>query len=63
MFRVSRGRSDGDGFFAIKAVLLAVGAGLGIAGMAYDVSVLVWAAIGVLAVAVILRVVGRRRAR
>ena len=63
MFRASRGDLTGaDRFFAIKAVLFVLGASLGIAGMVTETGWLVWIAIGVLAVAIVVRLVGSRRA-
>ena len=63
MFRASRGDvTRPDRFFAIKAVLFVVGASLGIAGMVAEAGWLVWVAIGVLAVAIVVRMVGARSA-
>ena len=63
MFRVSRDRKGEDSFFAIKVALFAVGAALGIAGMAYGVEWLVWIAIAVVAAGIILRLIAARRDR
>ena len=63
MFRAARGNVTGsDRFFAIKAVLFVVGASLGIAGMVSETGWLVWIAIGVLTIAIVVRLVGSRRA-
>jgi hypothetical protein len=61
MFRASRGRSGEDRFFAVKVALLVVGAALGIAGMAYEIGWLVWAAIAVVGTGIILRLLAGRR--
>ena len=47
-------------WFRIKAVLAAIGLALGLAGMALDAKLLVWTAVGLLAVAFLLRFVEPR---
>ena len=49
-----------DRFLELKALLLVIGAGLGLAGMATQREWLVWAAIVVVASALVLRLIGRR---
>jgi hypothetical protein len=63
MFRASRRDPAGsDRFFAIKVLILSIGAAFGIAGMLYEIGWLVWTAIAVLTIGVVLRMVGSRRA-
>jgi hypothetical protein len=55
MFLPSRGRKGSDHYYPAKAVILIVGAGLLLAGVRSDTGWLINVAIGLLAVAVILR--------
>jgi hypothetical protein len=61
MFRPSRAERGDDRFFEIKAVLLVVAASLGIAGMVYERSWLIYAAIAFVAAGIILRIVAARQ--
>ncbi|MGQ0814927.1 MAG: hypothetical protein ACT4O1_10740 [Gemmatimonadota bacterium] len=63
IFRAAREKKGDDRFFELKALLLVLGASLGIAGMVSQRSWLVLAGIGVLAVAMILRLFDNRRSR
>jgi hypothetical protein len=63
MFRARRDSRGDDRHFEVKAALLVLGASLGIAGMIYEIGWLVWAAIGVVAVAMILRLIADRQRR
>lgn len=47
-------------WFRIKAVLAAIGLALGLSGMALDLKLLVWIAVGLLGVAFLLRFVEPR---
>lgn len=47
-------------WFDAKAILAGVGLALGVAGMALDARALVWAAIGVLGAAFVVRLIERR---
>ena len=61
MFRPSREHRGEDRFFEIKALLLVVAASLGIAGMVYELSWLIYAAIAFVAAGIILRIVAARQ--
>ena len=61
MFRPSRENRGEDRYFEVKAVLLVVAASLGIAGMVYQRSWLIYAAIALIAAGIILRIVAARR--
>lgn len=61
MFRPSRKRREGeDRFLAWKIGLFAIGAAAAFAGMARSLSWLVWAGVGVLLIAMILRFLPER---
>jgi hypothetical protein len=60
MFRPSRDGST-PRYFEIKALLLVIGASVGVMGMVQDRSWLVWIGIGILLVAMILRLIARRK--
>ncbi len=61
MIFFSHERRPHDPFLALKAVLLVLGASLGIAGMVNDIAWLVYLAIAVIAVGIVLRLVQQRR--
>lgn len=63
MFRPSRDNRGDDRFFELKALILVLGASLGIAGMIYEIEWLIWAAIAVVAVAIILRMMANRKGK
>ena len=64
MLRPTREPRGDDRFFEVKVILLIVGASLGLAGMLYNNEWLIWAALAVVAAAIILRlVVNRKRMR
>lgn len=60
IFRPSREPGDSR-YFEIKALLLVIGASIGVVGMAQERSWLVWIGIGILLVAMILRLMASRR--
>jgi hypothetical protein len=60
MFRPSRDRGT-PRYFEIKALLLVIGASVGVMGMVQDRSWLIWIGIGILLVAMILRLIARRK--
>lgn len=57
IFRPSRDPGRPDRFFVLKSLILVLGASLAAVGMASDNSVLVYVAMGVIAVGIILRFV------
>lgn len=59
MFRPSR-ESTMARFYATRALLLMVGAAVGLIGMLRELTWLVWIGIGILLVAVVLRVIASR---
>ena len=63
MFRATRDNRGEDRYFEIKAIVLVLGASLGIAGMVYEIGWLIWAAIVVVAAAIILRLIVDRKKR
>ena len=63
MFRARRDRTGEDRYFEVKAIILVLGASLGIAGMVYQIEWLIWAAIAVVAAGVILRLIHDRKQR
>lgn len=60
MFRPSR-EPGSTRYFEIKALLLVLGATIGVIGMVQDRSWLVWIGIGILLVAMILRLTASRK--
>lgn len=60
MFRPSR-EPGTTRYFEIKALLLVVGASVGVVGMVQERSWLVWIGIGILLVAMILRLLASRK--
>lgn len=63
MFRATRENRGEDRFFEVKAIILVLGASLGIAGMIYEIGWLIWTAIAVVAAAIILRLIVDRKNR
>lgn len=63
MFRPTRENRGEDRFFEVKAIVLVLGASLGIAGMIYQIDWLIWTAIAVVAAAIILRLIIDRKNR
>jgi membrane protein implicated in regulation of membrane protease activity len=61
-FRASRDRRGHDPLLPHKMFMVMIGGALGLAGMAFEQRWLVWAAIGVLAVVLVVSLVQRRRA-
>ena len=61
MFRPSREQREADRFLEVKAILLVVAASLGIAGMVYERSWLMYAAVAVVAAGIILRIIAARQ--
>jgi hypothetical protein len=61
MFRPSRENRGEDRYFEVKAVLLVLAASFGIAGMVYQRSWLIYAAIAFVAAGIILRIAAARR--
>ena len=60
MFRPSRNRSGGgDPFVVWKVRLFGVGAALALSGIGFEVSWVVWAGVGVLAIGLFLRFIPR----
>ena len=63
IFRPSRQRRGEDPYLIAKTLLLLVGTAIGIAGISFSSSAIVWTGIGVLAIGMILRLMGDRRRR
>ncbi len=61
MIFTSRERRPQDPFLELKAVLLVLGASLGIAGMVNNIPWLVYSGIAVIAVGMVIRIIQRRR--
>ena len=61
-FRASRQRRGHDALLPHKMFLVMIGGALGLAGMAFEQGWLVWAAIGVLAIVMVISLVQRRSA-
>jgi len=61
MLRTSRDRRGHDPLLPHKMFILMIGGAIGLAGMAFEISWLVYVAIGVLAIAVIISWVQKRR--
>jgi membrane protein implicated in regulation of membrane protease activity len=61
LLRTSRERHGHDPFLPHKMFIIMIGGAIGLAGMAFEVSWLVYVAIGVLAIAVVLSWVQKRR--